>query len=64
MCGGNDAVYQMFSGGREGYCPTCDDNFLLDPNAPDAPRAVLLQTALGREQLRRDMHAHLDGLEA
>lgn len=55
-------VYQLFSGGREWYCGTCDmDGQYPDGRAPS--RAALLTTTEGRAALRDDMRTHLESLK-
>lgn len=54
------AVYQAFSGGKEGYCPSCDDQFLLTRlPKKERPLAILLQTKKGRKILRKQMEKEL-----
>lgn len=50
-CCGADTDYQLFSGGREWYCPACDADGSYPDDAPTI-RAHLLRTAEGRVALR------------
>lgn len=59
MCGGTDTVYAAFSGGREMFCPACEDNYSIPGDSGDAPRAVLLRTPAGRVALRAQMDQDL-----
>ena len=60
FCKCPDAKYAPFSGGREGHCPDCDDNFSLSALPEDEqPRATLLQTEAGRIALRAQMDQEL-----
>ena len=61
---GDHVVYTLLSGGREWYCEQCGTNFADSPPAdlpPGSivPRAVLLQTSKGRQELRRELHDEL-----
>lgn len=59
-CGGGKAMYQVMSGGELGYCPDCDDQFLLSQLPIDEqPLAVLLKTDAGRVALRANMDQRL-----
>jgi hypothetical protein len=57
---GDATQYQTFSGGAEYYCATCDDVFPYRADAANLPRAALLRTPEGREQLRELQAAELD----
>ncbi len=56
-----ETTYAAFSGGREYYCPTCEDNGFYPDDMPNPPRAVLLQTEDGQKLLRMEMEEHLAG---
>lgn len=59
-CGSENAAYQIMSGGKEGYCPDCDDNFPLSMvPVEQRPIATLLQTDAGRVALRAAMDQRL-----
>ena len=58
-CDGTDTTYALFSGGREMFCNACDDNFPIPEDAPNKPRATLLQTEAGRTALRAQMDQEL-----
>lgn len=60
-CGG-EASYRIFSGGREGYCAPCDNQFSLrDEDVPAGSPLALLRE--GRyEDLREAMRRELRGM--
>lgn len=55
---GHDAKYQLFSGGREMYCKTCDDSFEI-PEDQMTHRLKLLHTEEGRLVLREELDAEI-----
>jgi hypothetical protein len=55
---GHATEYQVFSGGREFYCRGCKLQGTYPADAPK-PRAALLQTAEGRDELRDELKAEL-----
>lgn len=55
---GKETVYQVFSGGKEWYCPHCDMNGEY-PEDETPPRLKLLQTPEGRIALRAQMDQEL-----
>jgi hypothetical protein len=62
------AGYSLFSGGREAHCDDLDGcgaegdiEIFLETGEPE-PRAALLRTSEGREELRTMMADHLAGL--
>jgi transposase-like protein len=59
MCSSEEVVYASYSGGREMYCPDCDDNFPIPDDESNPPRAKLLQTWEGRAALRAKMDQEL-----
>lgn len=56
-CGGTNTTYAAFSGGREYYCKTCDDNFPYE--AGTAPRRVQMLADGKVNELRAEMREHL-----
>lgn len=52
---GAESVYQMFSGGREFYCPDCEMQAFY-PEGKGGPRVRLLAEADGAFKLRRMMY--------
>jgi hypothetical protein len=57
-CGGTNTVYQAFSGGREYYCPDCGYDGPYEIG--DAPRRVQMIADGKFDELREEMHKHLD----
>lgn len=51
---GHATVYQVFSGGREFFCPACKCQGTYPADAPQ-PRATLLRTEEGRQQLKAEL---------
>lgn len=55
---GNETTYQVFSGGKEWYCKTCDING--EYGADETPRRLkMLQSETGRIALRAEMDQEL-----
>ena len=55
---GAPTTYQSFSGGREFYCPSCENNGLY-PEGDGGPRARLLAQPNGAVALRAQMDQEL-----
>ena len=59
VCSG-PTQYQMFSGGREWYCPACDTNGEYPAEGENLPRATLLRNGdAGATALRAQMDQEL-----
>lgn len=58
---GHKSKYQIFSGGREFYCPTCGDNGSYPKIEKPLIRAHLLQFGdEGIKQFRKEMNEELE----
>lgn len=55
---GKKTVYQLFSGGREWYCESCDETGEY-PEGETPRRVKLLQSEAGRSALRAEMAQEL-----
>ena len=53
VCGCPDIIYALFSGGREDFCPACEDNHPYEPGT--APRRVQMIADGQFDQLRAEM---------
>lgn len=62
-CGG-ETKYQMFSGGREWYCPACGTDGAYPAEGDGLPRATLLRNGdAGLTALRAQMDQELARLQ-
>lgn len=63
-CGSTDTTYQMFSAGREGWCPRCEDTFVYPETGENLPRATLMRNGPeGFAELRRQIADHHRDIE-
>lgn len=58
VCGCSETQYQSFSGGREFYCPQCDDTHPYQEG--DAPRRVQMLADGKFDELHAEMRDHLE----